>query len=105
MKVFVAPGTARKIIFVGCGTEKNFTGTKAGIAMRIAVQTAKREKIKNFCCGAAIPRNMKMENAYELIAINAVIANFEFVTYKTPPQEGFSFMEKIEIFTKKQLNI
>lgn len=96
-KLLVMPGTARKVIFIGTGAEKDFTAVKAGIAMRIAIQAAKREKIKTFGFWAEAPRKSeKTINFYETVATNALMANFEFIKYKTPPKEGYSFVEEIE---------
>lgn len=96
-KLLVMPGTGRKIILAGTGAEKDFTAVKAGVAMRIAVQTAKREKIKTFGFWAETPKKSgKTINFYETVAVNALMANFEFVKYKTPPKEGFVFVEEIE---------
>ncbi len=99
-KVFVTPGNARKIIVVGTG--KVSAGIMTGIAMRIAVQTAKREKINSFGFWAGIPKKRNgTKKFYEAVAAHAAMANFEFVKYKTPPPEGFPFVEEIEAITGK----
>jgi len=100
VKVFVMPGSSRKIILVGTGGSS--TGVMAGIAMRIAVQAAKREKVKSFGFWAGIPvQRKKTRNFYEAVAANAAMANFEFVKYKTAPEEGFAFVEEIEAIAGK----
>ncbi len=99
-KVFVMPGTVRKVIIVGCGNEKDFSAARAGIATRIAIQTAKREKVKRIGFWAAPAKNRaKTISFYETVVANALMANFEFVKYKTAPQEGFNFVENIEVIT------
>ncbi len=41
--------------------------------------------------------NIKRKDLAELIGTNLEMANFEFTEYKTPPPEGFSFIEEVYI--------
>lgn len=93
----------RKVFIVGLGGKKDFSAQKAGLAARIAVQTAKKEKTKKFCFWAE-PFKSKRETRdfYEAVAANVVMANFEFVKYKTPPEEGFNVVENVYAIAKKQ---
>ena len=95
-RVLIAPGTGRKIFMVGLGARKDVSSASAGLAMRIAVQLAKKERVPRFGFWVGAWKNLKSDSAfYEVIAVNAIMANFEFVKYKTPPPEGFSFVEEI----------
>ncbi len=101
-KAFVLPKTARKVIVVGLGKEADFTAHKAGLATRLAVQAARKEKLASFAFKAAAMRNAdETKNFFEVVAANAVMANFEFVKYKTPPPEGFVFIKEIEAVAAK----
>ena len=104
VKIFTLP---RKAIFVGLGKEGEFNAQKGALATRIAVQSAKKEKIRKFAFWAAPMRNpAETDRFYEGVAANAVMANFEFIKYKTPPKEGFAFVEEMQaIWQKPDKNI
>lgn len=102
MKLFVMPGTGRKIIVVGVCKQKEFSIPKAVLATRIAVGAAKKEKIKKFAFWVAPWADAKKTlDFYEAVAAAAQMANFEFVKYKTKPKEGFSFVEELQALCKK----
>lgn len=97
VKIFVLPETERKIFAVGVCKKPDFSISKAVLATRIAVQTAKKEKINKFAFWVSPWTDAKKtQDFYEAVAAAAEMANFEFVKYKTPPKEGFSFIEEIQ---------
>jgi leucyl aminopeptidase len=96
-KVLIMPGTGRRVIVVGLGNHSELTPKKIAIAFRIAVRTARKERIERFACEAPTQKTSTTIETYEVIATNAVMANFEFVHYITPPPEGFAFMKEIQL--------
>ena len=106
VKIFVMPppagGQARKVIAVGVSKKSEFSTQKAALAARIAIQAAKKEKIKKFAFWVAPWTDAKKtQDFYEAVAANAQMADFEFVKYKTPPKDGFNFVEEIQALCKK----
>jgi leucyl aminopeptidase len=101
-RMFFMSGNERKIIAIGLGNVTDFNSKKMGLAYRLAVQTAKKEKIERFAFWAA-PQKTAQEtcDAYEVAISNTLMANFEFVHYKTPPPEGHAFIKEIEVITAK----
>ena len=98
VKTAILPGTRRKIILVGLGKRKEFNAKKAGLCTRIAVQTARAEKMERFAFWAPpLGGRAATGDFYETVAANAVMANFEFVKYKTPPPEGFFFVREMSL--------
>ncbi len=96
VKIVTLPDSMRKIILIGMGTVAEFVPRKAALGIRIAAQTARSEKIPALAVSAPLmadPRNTI--DFYELIATNAIMANFEFIQYKTAPPEGFFFIKEI----------
>lgn len=107
VKVLLMPKTGRKIIVIGFGKQSEFSDRKGGLVMRIAVQSARSEKIERFAF-AALPLRTPKETAdfYEVVATSAVMANYEFTTYKTAPPEGFNFVKEIKaIMPKPDANV
>ncbi len=101
-KVFILPGAERKLIAIGLGKTKDFNQQKAALAARIAVASAKREKLKKLGFWVSGMRSPKETSRfYEGVAVGATMANFEFVKYKTPPKEGFNFIEEIVLISAK----
>ncbi len=104
VKVFTTPRKKqnRKIILVGLCKKREFSNAKISVAMRIAVQTARKEKLDRFACWVGPMETPAATLAmYELMAANFVMANFDFVKYKTPPEDGFSFLKEIEAVADK----
>ncbi len=90
----------QKEIRVGIGPKKEFTERKIHILPRKIIALAKANKIKSF----AVPfeefeklTSIKSADLAELLAKNFGIADFEFVEYKTKPEEGWRFVEEIII--------
>jgi leucyl aminopeptidase len=101
-RVLFMPVTHRKVILVGLGKSAGASIWTAGLAMRIAVQTARKERLTEF---AFFVRPFKTPEAtrelYEVVATNAIMANFDFVQYKTAPEEGFVFLKEIQAIAAK----
>ena len=49
-------------------------------------------------------KNIKLseEEIGEIVGTQLDFANYEFIDYKTPPEEGFSFIEEVFIFSTKE---
>ncbi|HEY5220760.1 MAG TPA: leucyl aminopeptidase [Candidatus Paceibacterota bacterium] len=102
VKVAILPGSMRRAIFVGMGGQREFNPRKAGIAMRMVMQTARQEKIASLAFSALpVPGARDTRDMYEILATNAVMGNFEFITYKTPPPEGFFFVKTLTFVASK----
>src|SRR3990167_9420556 len=102
VKLFTMPETGRKVLAVGVCKKSGFSASKAVLSARIAVQAAKKEKIKKFAFWAAPMDGAETTRKfYEAVAVNALMANFEFTKYKTPPKEGFGFVEEIQALAAK----
>lgn len=97
-RTLIMPGTERRVIMIGLGAPTTFTVKKMGLPHRMAVQIAKQEKVERFAFWAEPQKTAKAtREAYEVAASNAIMANFEFVKYKTPPPEGRNFIKEIEV--------
>jgi leucyl aminopeptidase len=101
-RTLIMPDTGRKIVLIGAGKAVEISPKKIGLVHRMAVQTAKQEKMERFAFWAAVQKTSKeTREAYEVAASNAIMADFEFVKYKTPPAEGFTFIKEIEAVVAK----
>ncbi len=101
VRVLVMPETRRKVFLVGVCKKPEFSRQKAVLATRIAVGAAKKEKIKKFAFWVSSWTDArKTRDFYEAVAVAAEMANFEFIKYKTPPKEGFSFVEEMQAICK-----
>lgn len=102
VKIFVMPEGGRKVFLVGAGKKSEFATKKAMLATRIAVQFAKKEKIDKFAFWVTpMGDSKKTRDFYEAVAANAIMANFEFTKYKTPPKEGFTFIREMQALCSK----
>jgi leucyl aminopeptidase len=98
VRVVIAPDTERKIFFIGLGEAAKFNQAKAGLMTRVAVQAARKEKIQSFAFYAGTMKTPReTRDFYEVVAANAVMANFEFVKYKSQTPEGPIFLKEIEL--------
>ncbi|MDP3785115.1 MAG: leucyl aminopeptidase [bacterium] len=101
-KVLVMPKTRRKVFLVGVCKKPEFSQQKAVLATRIALGAAKKEKVKKFAFWVSSWTDAKKtQDFYETVAVAAEMANFEFIRYKTPPKEGFSFVEEMQALRDK----
>lgn len=102
IKSFVLPGEERRIFLIGLGKKKEFTNKKAFLSTRMAVISAKKEKVKKFAFWAADMKNTsETRDFFEGVAANAIMANFEFIKYKSG-QSDYVFVEEIEAVSNKR---
>ncbi|MBI2888860.1 MAG: leucyl aminopeptidase [Candidatus Liptonbacteria bacterium] len=91
------------VLLLGVAPKAKFTNRKAILAARRVIVVARKEKFKKIA--AALDdfrvRGTPQETGL-LAAMQFEIANFEFVKYKTPPKEGWAFVESITLFSKSQ---
>ncbi len=103
-EVLLLPSLQKSIVLgVGlplrAGEYKKVTRRQLIVLLRRVVALAKQNRVKKIALDLndfafahlALP---SLELA-ELLAINCELANFEFVTYKTKPKEGWNFVETI----------
>src|SRR3989344_619 len=101
---FVFLPSKREAVFLGAPAEEKWNHRKALNAARRAVAYARREKIKKIAINLEdfFSRDLKkLEELAEVIATQFELANFEFVKYKTPPKEGWFFIEQVQIFAEQ----
>lgn len=95
--VFVLPN-GQKEIQAGIGAKKEFTERKLHLLGRKIITLAKANKIKNLAIHFADFEKLtrvKGRELMELLAKNFELADFEFIEYKTKPEEGWRFVEEI----------
>ena len=77
--------TGRKAFFVGLGKTKEFIPWKPALGMRALVQIARKEKIEKFAIWVGLMKTAEeTQDFYEVLFASTVMANFEFIKYKTP---------------------
>ena len=88
-----------KIIEIGIDGRKLMTIRQIRIVARRAIMFARHHRIKKLTVDFSEFKfahlKMKDRDLAELLGVNFELANFEFTTYKTPPKEGWSFVEEI----------
>lgn len=95
----------QRILALGIGDKNQINRRKLFILARQVIALAKGQRIKSI----AIPfddlefSNVQLSNEEkaEVLAINFEMANFEFVQYKTPPKEGWNFVEEIVLYSSQ----
>ncbi|MBI2644006.1 MAG: leucyl aminopeptidase [Candidatus Wildermuthbacteria bacterium] len=95
----------QRILALGIGDKNQINRRKLFILARQVIALAKGQRIKSI----AIPfddlefSNVQLSNEEkaEVLAINFEMANFEFVQYKTPPKEGWNFVEEIVLHSSQ----
>lgn len=99
----------KQMLFIGIEKRKDITRRKLFLLMRKLVVTAKQYGLKaiamNFSEFVFPHLKIKPQELAELLAINFEMANFEFVHYKTPPKEGWNFVETIYLIGPKNASI
>lgn len=93
--------SGEKRIEVGIGEFKKMTRRKMSLLFRRVVVAAKAQKAKKITIDLndflfahlALP----VREVAEIAATNFELANFEFVSYKTPPSGGWNFIEEIHL--------
>ncbi|MBI2573785.1 MAG: leucyl aminopeptidase [Candidatus Wildermuthbacteria bacterium] len=100
--VFVAlTAEGGKEIHLGIGERKDMTGRKLVLLARQIIAVAKSHRIGaisiRFADFAFSHLKLRDEAVAELLAVNFEMANFESVDYKTPPEEGWSFVNEVMV--------
>ncbi|MEK7479249.1 MAG: M17 family peptidase N-terminal domain-containing protein, partial [Patescibacteria group bacterium] len=88
----------QKEIRVGIGKKQEFTVRKLHLLPRNIIVIAKANKVKKFVIRFEdFEKLTRLNNGElaELLAKNFGLANFEFVEYKTKPEEGWRFVEEV----------
>ena len=95
-----------KLFLVGINNKNSFTLRQSIMAMRRVIALAKKEAItaieinfKDFMPEHSTTRNY--QEFAELMATQFELAHFEFTRYKTPPEKGWNFVERILVFSKE----
>ncbi len=94
----------RKVLRFGLGARKNVTRRKLPTLLRKIVVVAKNNKLRKLALQFSeltFP-HLRLDNneLAQLLATNFDIANFEFVIYKTPPKNGWNFVEEVILVGK-----
>jgi leucyl aminopeptidase len=102
-EVLVLPSGQKKI-FLGIGKKSDVNRRKFILQSRKIIDLAKQNKITKLAINFSdfIVRHLQMSNSEiaEILAVNFEMANFEFVQYKTLPEEGGSFVEELIVISR-----
>ena len=98
--------SGREAVLMGVAPRSAWNHRRMFLAARRLIAFARREKIKQILVHFddwSVSLFAKDRAALaEIVAIQFEMANFEFTHYKTPPAEGWSFVERIGVFSKKR---
>jgi len=92
------------VLFVRVPEKRKFTRRKAILAARTAIVCAKKERMPNLALALSDLFASTEKDARECLQVMTTqceIANFEFNQYKTPPQEGWSFIDEVTFVVPK----
>lgn len=101
--VFLIDG--KPVILLGTVEKKKYTRRKAILVARSAVVFAKKEKLARLAIALSDFTSGSDASARECIQVittQCEIANFEFNQYKTPPSEGWSFIDTLTFVVPKE---
>lgn len=92
-------------LIIGIDKKKNITRRKLYILIRKIVAEAKAHKLKNFSIDFSYFSFPKLrihdQELAEIIATNFKMANFQFLQYKTAPEDGWDIIEEISLIGPK----
>ncbi|MFN7088326.1 MAG: leucyl aminopeptidase [Candidatus Paceibacteria bacterium] len=101
--VVLLPGK-KKQIKIGIGEPEKLNRRKLILIFRQIISLAKTNKIKDIALlfsDFKFPQlKISDEDIAELMATNFEMANFEFIKFKSPPQEGWNFVKNVIIAGK-----
>jgi leucyl aminopeptidase len=103
---FMVDKNCEEIFVIKSLEKKEINRRKFILLVRQIIQEAKKHRAKKIAVDFSelniktVSRNP--EEIAEIIAVNFEMANYEFVKYKTPPKEGFSFIEEITLIAEKK---
>ncbi len=93
--------TGQKSLSIGIGKKKEINNRKLITLTRKIIDLAKQNKIKKLAIDFpefSFPDlKMNKREIAEILTTNFEMANFEFIEYKTPPEEGWDLVEEITI--------
>ena len=93
----------RKELHIAIGKKRDFTHRKLILLPRKIIARAKRAGIKKIAIDFAEAEKItkkKGKELAELLVKNFELANFEFVEYKTKPEEGWKFVKEVVFLGK-----
>ena len=97
--------SGQKIILFGIGEKAKFTHRKSILNARRVIATARKERIQKLFLDPKDFVNRENKGDFkallETLATQFIMANFEFVKYKTPPKEGYAFVTEIELLSDR----
>lgn len=97
------PDGSRSLI-IGIEKPEKVNHRRAMLIARQVISLAKANRLKrlvfNFQDFNFPELRLSHEDRAELLATNFELANFEFIDYKTPPEDGWNFVEEIVITGK-----
>jgi len=95
-----------KILYLKSDTEEKMNLRKLYMLIRKMIVMAKSTKMPKLAFNFEdfIFKNIKLseEEIGEIVGTQLDFANYEFIDYKTPPEEGFNFIEEVFIFGTKE---
>lgn len=89
--IYFPSGPPERIILVGLGAKDKWHERKESLVARRMVRYAHTEKIAAF--GAPLLRGCSART----FAINALMGQFEYTTYRTPPKEGWPEVKTVSL--------
>ncbi len=102
--VFLPSGN--RLLLLGVGEKQKFDLRKSILAMRKIVAAAKKDGVKIIEVAAAdfTTRGLNDLNAVaETVATQFELANYEHVTYKTAPPDGWNFVETAYVYAERNV--
>ncbi len=96
--------TGQKKISLGIGKKKDVTLRKFILHSRKIISLAKQNKIKKLAITFSdiAMKHLRMSDSEiaEILAVNFEMANYEFVQFKTSPEESGNFVEEIVVISR-----
>ncbi len=103
---FVVGKNGEETLIIKSSEKKDINRRKFILLCRQIIQEAKKHRAKKIAVDFSDldlkSVSKKTEEIAEIAAENFEMANYEFVKYKTPPKEGFGFVEEIQIVVEKK---
>lgn len=86
-----------RVISLGVGKREKFNRRKLILAVRKIITLAKQNKIEKIALDLNALKRFEVSDRElaELTATNFELANYEFNVYKTPPEDGWKFVEQV----------
>ena len=103
---FVIGKDGEETLIIKSPEKKEVNRRKFILLTRKVIQEVKKHRAKNIAIDFSDldfkSVSKKPEEIAEIFAENFELANYEFVKYKTPPKEGFGFIEEILIIAEEK---